>query len=354
MVEMRKVFFPLVATVVLGCFLTACDDDNKKDQDSSANPASSGQVKASQATPKTAPPQTAEPAPKAEDDPEQAIKAKLSLYIKCFNDTSSSFESSLDRYSGWVKNMEAGPTGRETPYVLYAVSSEHIGECTLGVDKAGKMPPAMPELESAAAEYVAAIVPLGKTITEAHIYYERENYKDDKFAKGKELHKPLLQQSKVFKAAAQKFFNELDRANDQVSEARLKKMEKDGDRNLGYLHLSVMIQSKQMLRLMEKASFPIDEATAKVDTLQKTADELQATPEKKPILWSMYTGKLDDYLKAARARLRRVRDNGPDDPKERQRPLLMGFVDDSPPGSASKLVSAYNALVNESNTLSKF
>ena len=51
--------------------------------------------------------------------------------------------------------------------------------------------PAMGDVDAAVATYATFAIELAKDITAAHQYYVREEYKNDSFAKGKELDKKL-------------------------------------------------------------------------------------------------------------------------------------------------------------------
>lgn len=52
----------------------------------------------------------------------------------------------------------------------------------------------MGEVDAALAAYAPFAVDLAKNIVAANVYYQREEYKKDNFAKGKELHKKLVEQ----------------------------------------------------------------------------------------------------------------------------------------------------------------
>lgn len=68
--------------------------------------------------------------------------------------------------------------------------------------------PTAGDLDTAAAEYAPFATELARTLTEASMYYQQEKYKEDDFAKGKDLHKKLVEafgklddlQSKMFAA----------------------------------------------------------------------------------------------------------------------------------------------------------
>lgn len=73
---------------------------------------------------------------------------------------------------------------------LRAPHERHARACTVAVSLKN---PAMPEVDEVLAEYAPFASDLAKNIAAAMNYYHREEYKKDKFEKGKELHKKLLE-----------------------------------------------------------------------------------------------------------------------------------------------------------------
>ena len=87
------------------------------------------------------------------ESPEQATIRKLNAYVGLLNRTLRAQES-LARYQSWV-NMKTGPTGRERIiYGLYGLYDVR-GEITKA-EAAMSQPPAMPELDGAMKDYIAA------------------------------------------------------------------------------------------------------------------------------------------------------------------------------------------------------
>jgi len=280
----------------------------------------------------------------AEANPQE----KLNLYIECYNKASSSFQRSLNRYQSWIKDMNVGPTGQErVVYGLYSVDGAEA--CQQAVQQAKELPPAMPELDQSAAAFAASLGPLQATITEAYTYYDRENYKDDGFAKGKALHKTLAEQAKTFTAASKQFSSALDDANDALQQAQLQDLEKKGGRNLVYYHLSTMIQAKALVRLLMQDSVDLTKVGPKIDTFEQTIDAMDRAPGDKPMMWPKYQMDVDNFRKAAKELYRRLRDHTPYPPGQKE---LLGtsggwMVD----GSPDKLLNTYNTMVDTSNNL---
>ena len=93
------------------------------------------------------------------------------------------------RYFSWAS--KTGPTGKERiiygTYTIYDTS-----DCRKNVEKANALEPREAALEAAASAYADAASKLEPLLKEADDYYQREDYKDDKMAKGKALHPRLV------------------------------------------------------------------------------------------------------------------------------------------------------------------
>jgi hypothetical protein len=289
------------------------------------------------------------PAPAQTDQADEVSpQAKLNLYIECYNKASGSFRRSLDRYQSWVKDMNIGPTGNERiVYGLYPV--EGAQGCKKAIAAANAAAPKMPVLEQAATTYGASLEPLEATINEAYTYYDRENYKDDGFAKAKTLHHALAEQAKAFTAANRQFSDALDDANDAMQQAQLQRMEKQNGRNLAYYHLSTMIQAKGLIRVLSQDNVDIEKTGAKIDAFEKTVDEMAKAPGDKPTMWGAYANNVEEFRKTAKGLFRRLRDKTPYSTGERS--LLGTSGGWMVEGSPDKLINTYNTMVATSNRL---
>ena len=95
---------------------------------------------------------------------------------------------------------KSGPTGKERiiygTYTIYDTS-----DCRKNVEKANALEPRDAALEAAASAYAEAVSKLEPLLKEADDYYQQENYKDDKMAKGKALHPRLVAAWDAFASA---------------------------------------------------------------------------------------------------------------------------------------------------------
>jgi hypothetical protein len=83
------------------------------------------------------------------------------------------------------------PPDRRPDMMVRAPHERNARACTAAV---ALKDPAMGDVDAAVNAFAAFSVELAKDITTAHQYYVREEYKKDSFAKGKELHKKLLEE----------------------------------------------------------------------------------------------------------------------------------------------------------------
>ena len=137
----------------------------------------------------------------ASPDDDAALGAKLDPYIECMNRHSEMAFKSRDRYLSWVKSAKEGPTGRESVvYGLYPLYDP--ADCFKAIEAAAAKSPDVPALEAAASRYAGALGALKRVVDEAHDYYDLEDYRDDGFAKGRQMHAGLMQAWAAFETAS--------------------------------------------------------------------------------------------------------------------------------------------------------
>jgi hypothetical protein len=105
---------------------------------------------------------------------------------QCLNRFTARAVDSYARYVSWA-DPERGPSGKSVRgvYSLYdpGLCLGHIQQAELAAPEALRKP---------AGAYAAALTELTQRLKAAENYYETEGYKDDGFAKGRELHLPLM------------------------------------------------------------------------------------------------------------------------------------------------------------------
>jgi hypothetical protein len=294
---------------------------------------------------------TAAPAPAAT---EQSASAKLQGYIECYNEIDGNAHRTISRYASWVKDMKAGPTGNErVVYGLYQINSENIAKCQKVFAQTAAAKPSLAKLDTAGTAYIAALVAMDKLVADAYTYYDRENYKDDKFAKGRSLHVPLAASFDAFKQASNAFSDALEVENDTLLNAQLAEIEKTQGRKLAYFQMALMNKAKLLVRTIGEEEFDAAKAGEQLGTYEKITDEAmsyaKAQPNEVPTSWSSLQNSSEEFRKAAKERVRRLRDKVPynDGEKMMLKPGSGWMVE----GSVEKTVKAYNELVSASNSL---
>lgn len=194
--------------------------------------------------------------------PDQALQAsirKLNAYVDLLNRTLRASDS-LARYNSWV-NARTGPTGRERIiYGLYSLYDTR-GEIAKATAALGEVP-AMPDLDAAMKDYIAAYSALAPVINEANGYYERQDYKVDKMAEGKALHQRIV-------AAAGPYLRERDRVDElfarekkQADLLQLNAIEQAEGRKARWHVRNVMNHARDIINLIPDNKKPVADMKA--------------------------------------------------------------------------------------------
>ncbi|MFD1711256.1 DUF3829 domain-containing protein [Ottowia sp. GY511] len=340
--------WPVAATALALAALSACGEKTAPAPAPAPAPAA--------APAPTAPP--APPAPKAPPAPQAKAPAsesqKLNEYVACYNGADSRAHDAMNRYRRWVQDMKTGPTGKERNVLgVYTVSDHSVKACAKLPELADAAPP-LPELDQAAKPYAAALTAWAGTLAEADKYYSRQDYKDDKMAKGKAMHADLVKHFEAFDTASKAFSQALETANDKRQTEQLAELEKSEGRKFNYWHIATMMNAKKLTKLISEDSFDVDQASAALKAFEDAAQGLtdfakQAPKDELPMMYSSMGSAVEDFLVAAKQRIRRVRDKVPYSQGEKMN--LGGGGGWMVNGSPDALVRKYNDLIGASNRL---
>jgi hypothetical protein len=281
---------------------------------------------------------------KPQPSPEQMLTEKMNAYIGCINRLSERAYDSRKRYASWA--AKSGPTGKERiiygTYTIYDTS-----DCRKNVEKANALEPRDLALEAAASAYADAVSKLEPLLKEADDYYDQEDYKDDKMAKGRALHPRLVAAWDAFAAADKALRAGVETVNDRRAVERLAAIERSEGRKATYHVQAVMIDAKRVLRTLD-AEQPdlsaIAQALNQYEANVKATDKL-AESEKK--IGSMFVSEAKSFLTTAKQLMRRIRDKVPYSQGDRMM-LNAGsgwMVEGSPP----RLLRDYNELIEAYN-----
>jgi len=280
--------------------------------------------------------------------PAPAIAGKLQPYIACINRLSGRAHDSEARYRSWAKG--SGPTGRERIiYGLYTIYDTK--DCRAGVELAAKAQPPHPELEKAGAEYAAAVTALEGLLKEADDYYDQQNYKDDKMAKGKAMHPRLMAAFADFNRADTTLRDVVQRLNDAVQAEEIAAVEQREGRSMRWHVLSVMARAKALQRVEggDQDRIDLGRVQPALEAYEQIVRDIEAYAAANPgqKLGTFFLKASKDYLTSAKGLMRRVRDKT----RYSRGDLMMlqsgggWMIEGSPP----RLLRDYNQLIDAYN-----
>ncbi len=296
--------------------------------------------------------------PAAPAVPREELEAsKISGYsTDCLNRFSERVYSSRERYLSWA-DEETGPTGRERiVYGLYTIYDPR--RCRAAVGEAARREPSMPDAERAAEAYAAAVERLYPLLARADRYYERETWRDDDMAGGRQMHAELLTAYEAFASADRDLRREVEAVQDRARAARLVALAADPARRAEYLVERTMDQALRVLRLardldIEGGRYVAEDPAAFVaaaEALRGGVDELLALPpERGGSSIGGFREGAEELLEATLTLMRRVRDG---DRLTRSELSRVGTrAEWMTDGSYGQLQGRYNRLVDIYNRM---
>jgi hypothetical protein len=286
----------------------------------------------------------------AQSEEGPSFAKKVQPYIGCLNRLTERAIQSRSRYLSWAD--KSGPTGREKiVYGLYTLYDP--ADCARGIPAANELEPHDAALEEAGAAFMSSLMALTPLVKEAADYYEQGDYKDDKMAKGRQLHPRLMAAWDSFLAANGRLRDAVERINEQVQLEALARIEKTEGRNTRYFALALMIKAKALLRAEgdgDAGAFDLARVTQALEGYEAAVKDIEAhgggNPGEKA--GSIFVSAARSFLKTGKELMRRVRDKTPYSAGERMNlsnSLSGWMVEGSPPA----LIHNYNQLVERFN-----
>ncbi len=154
----------------------------------------------------------------------------------------------------------------------------------------------MAGIDEALATYAPFAVELAKDIAAATSYYQREEYKKDAFAKGKELHKKLLEEFGKLDEQQSKLAAAVDayRKDHAPDASKTDEGEKTVNESLA--------ASRSVVMVLAEKKVDVAGYKANVEKLEKTVESLKTFSTSHPNdMWTkMMMGPLDAFVRAAK------------------------------------------------------
>lgn len=259
---------------------------------------------------------------------------KLNGHTKLLN-ASLRAVSAWSRYRSWV-NIKTGPTGKESIiYGLYSVSQSTAQSALETARKAYEAEPRISPLDEASQRYAADFEALAPVLIEAEGYYERKDYKDDKMAKGKELHAKLVPLFEAFLKDRELLEKELKIVKTAVDQKQLAFIEKREGKSYAWHTRRVMMHAAIIADILsdeegKEQMTHLDETIPTFAKVVKEFDEYIASPN------AAKHGVLDSQPRSFLGNVRDYRDDLESDPSSAQTNLQF-------------LISEYNTMVQMSS-----
>ena len=267
------------------------------------------------------------PAPPADQAAAHERLEKFNKAVETLNFASSWIDGSFASYARSV-DIAHGPTsGHESPTIIG--TSGALGTLK-ELEKYLDAKPGSEAIDTLARRYAQtgeALVPL---LDRARLYYDQKDYKDDGYAKGREMHGPLVAAYREFRAAGEALRAEVRRFGEEERDKEMAAL-KEAGRMLRYnvmLNLKQARQTLEFLRaqLQEKHDADkIDSVALKGwnDAMDGTLAAIRELKEKDPAgvtreyrdigaaYLGMYIVKSEEFLKATKYVQRSIRDHQP-------------------------------------------
>lgn len=294
----------------------------------------------------------------AEEDPQAAadekLGEKLSGYIDCINRDAPRVSEAIHQYFEYIDRDKGPVENRNGNYPLRSpVDEKH---CVEWIEKANAIEPKDAALEGSATKYASSLKDFNSTYTTLATYYDEKDFKDDKLAKGKDLHPKMVKLSDDVLEAEKKLREEIAKRNDGLKERELVRIEKTEGRKLYFQAHNVMAKAKVLSQFADSESWKdidaaafekaLNDYSAALDEAEKytAANTAEANSAS---LFNSFMSQAGDFRKEAKAVHRRKRDNTELTDSEKSR--LSGAAMMAPEGTLRKLQYEYNELVSDSN-----
>lgn len=199
-----------------------------------------------------------------DDKNDEKLSMKVGEYIRnCMNTMSSPIYHSRRMYASWAP--KSGPTGRER-VILGIPKVSGSSRCQTAVTKAKSMPPDDKSLEEVGQRYAKAVVAAEAVINEASTYYDQKNYKDDKFAKGKEIHTRLVAAFDEFMKADKEIHTSVGAITKPLAQRQLARIEKEEGKKFRWHRRNVLNIARELVETGDPADENDEVAYTDYDT----------------------------------------------------------------------------------------
>jgi hypothetical protein len=158
---------------------------------------------------------------------EEALLATYNASVSAVNSVSEPIERNFREYTRQI-DPDRGPTGRERGVNFHSIEDGNTERALAALKEALSKFPGDELLDRLAKQYSAAAETLYPVSREAHAYYDRENWRDDTFAKGKHMHPELRAAYHEFLKRSDALRKEVHRIGDEQQTKELEQLAAKG------------------------------------------------------------------------------------------------------------------------------
>jgi hypothetical protein len=209
---------------------------------------------------------------------DQAMNAKLEPFIECINRVDSKLGQSIPGYRGYFPKLMQNPDSfpdkggffHGFKIEVYEQNNRFSRECASGLRKAVAGGPADDGLDTAGKMYADTLEQLIPLLNAADTYYDQGNYKDDKFAKGKELDAQLSPLFDRILMTSRQMRGRVHEITTGIREREIAGMEKAEGKTFNWHTLNFMFLARRSVDGLEELA----------DANKLTADQIKPIEER--------------------------------------------------------------------------
>lgn len=280
--------------------------------------------------------------------------AKVNAYIECYNGVEQPIHEGFETYTGWIKDVEAGPTGKEAqPRSPGTVLSHRVEYCGQPLTDALAMTPATP-MDASARDYQQAFQALYAKIEQADGYFSREEFRRDGGEGMRSQHAPLMQAYAAFFKASDALDVALEKNEEDRRAAQLKEIEESEGRSPAYYHLRLVGDGKQLAVAFQDEKPDVAALRTRLADYEALVKEMQAAGiGKDDPMWGHVLRSADTLIRKAGRGIERIEQGEPISAEglAAERKASGSWLTSAPEGAQSDILDAYNDLVTTSNRM---
>lgn len=280
--------------------------------------------------------------------------AKVNAYIACYNGVEQPIHEGFETYTGWIKDVDAGPTGKEAqPRSPGKVLSHRVEYCGQPLTDALAMTPATP-MDAPVRDYQQAFQALYAKIEQADGYFSREEFRRDGGEGMRTQHAPLMQAYAAFFQASDALDVALEKNEEDRRAAQLKQIEEDEGRSPAYYHLRLVGDGKQLAVAFQSDAPDVAALRTQLAAYEALVKEMQAAGiGKGDPMWGHVQHSVDTLIRKAGRGIERLDQGKPISAEglAAERKASGSWLTSAPEGAQSDILDAYNDLVSTSNRM---